>query len=194
MTHTKVVLLAAIFTATGAYPTVTFAALSEGIHWFAFQPVRDDFKETILDCGRALHRPNAVRQPQASLAMIPTRSLDTPASTPPTCDWITHAINYPPAKYPAEWVRNNTRLANKKQRQLASAQEITATKAKLPASEPSHSPSPAPNANHSTHQATAYATKAGMKTRQNRQARHGPEISGLSSKTARPMKTTVVTA
>ncbi len=57
MTHAKVVLLAAMLTATGAYPAGTLAADSEAEHWFAFQPVRDDFKQTILDCSRWVEAP-----------------------------------------------------------------------------------------------------------------------------------------
>ena len=49
MKHTKVVLLAAMLTASGPYPTGTLAAQSEDGHWFAFQRVRDDFKATILN-------------------------------------------------------------------------------------------------------------------------------------------------
>src|ERR1035437_7296064 len=57
MTPAKVTLLAAVLIATGAYPTGTLAAQSEDSHWFAFQPVRDDFKETILDCSRWVEAP-----------------------------------------------------------------------------------------------------------------------------------------
>jgi hypothetical protein len=57
VTPAKVILLAAVLIATGAYPTGTLAAQSEDSHWFAFQPVRDDFKETILDCSRWVEAP-----------------------------------------------------------------------------------------------------------------------------------------
>ena len=63
MRNAKVVLIAAMLTATSAYPTGTLAAQSDS-HWFAFQPVRDAiplFTNGILTQRKVHNTPPGIR-------------------------------------------------------------------------------------------------------------------------------------